>query len=107
MPYASRPSTSVDNDEIEKLKETVLESHSKEDPNIAYGSIQDILVYVLDIKRVDARLVPKDLNLLQQCRQKEVAKDMLENVAEDPTFIKRIITGDETWVYEYNVETVQ
>ena len=26
---------------------------------------------------------------------------MLDNVAEDPTYIKRIITNDETWVYEY------
>lgn len=25
----------------------------------------------------------------------------------DPTFIQRIITGDETWVYEYDVETSQ
>ena len=32
---------------------------------------------------------------------------MLNNVAEDPTFIKSIITGDETLVYDYGVETVQ
>ena len=32
---------------------------------------------------------------------------MLGNVADDPIFIKRIITGDETWVYEYYVETSQ
>ncbi|KAJ8951675.1 hypothetical protein NQ318_012216 [Aromia moschata] len=32
---------------------------------------------------------------------------MLANVADDPTFIKRMITGDETWVYEYDVETAQ
>ncbi|KAJ8962716.1 hypothetical protein NQ318_001114 [Aromia moschata] len=29
-------------------------------------------------------------------RRVEVAKEMLANVADDPTFIKRIITGDET-----------
>ena len=32
---------------------------------------------------------------------------MLANVADNPTFIKRIITGDETGVYEYDVETAQ
>ena len=32
---------------------------------------------------------------------------MLANVADDPTFIKRIITGDVTWVYEYDIETAQ
>ena len=34
-------------------------------------------------------------------------KGMLDNEAEDPTFIKSIITGDETCDYEYDVETVQ
>ena len=32
---------------------------------------------------------------------------MLGNVTKDSTFIKRIITGDETCVYEFDVETVQ
>ncbi|KAJ8938348.1 hypothetical protein NQ318_000140, partial [Aromia moschata] len=32
---------------------------------------------------------------------------MLANVVDDPTFNKRTITGDETWVYEYDVETAQ
>lgn len=32
---------------------------------------------------------------------------MSDNVAEDPTFIKRINTDDETWVYAYDVETAQ
>lgn len=26
---------------------------------------------------------------------------MLNNIAEDPSFIKRTIIGNETWVYEY------
>ena len=32
---------------------------------------------------------------------------MLVNVADYRTFIRRIITGDDTWVYEYDVETAQ
>lgn len=30
---------------------------------------------------------------------------MLGNVAGDPIFVKRIITGDDMWVYEYDVES--
>ena len=37
----------------------------------------------------------------------EIAKELLDNEAMDPTFIKRIITGDEAWIYEYDAETVQ
>lgn len=30
---------------------------------------------------------------------------MLADVADDPDLLKRVITGDETWVYGYDVET--
>ena len=75
--------------------------------NISYGSTQHIVVHVLGMKQVAAKLVPKDLNFLQKERRVEVAKEMLANVADDPTFIKRIITGDQTWVYENDVKTAQ
>ena len=34
-------------------------------------------------------------------------RDLFENVAEGPKFIERIISSDETWVYEYDVENDQ
>ena len=34
-------------------------------------------------------------------------KEMLANVVDNPTFTKRIITGNKTWVYEYDVEIAQ
>ena len=38
-----------------------------------------------------------------------VAKEMLDNVADYPksTFMKHIIPGGKTWVYEFYVETIQ
>lgn len=29
----------------------------------------------------------------------------MNNVAEQPTFIEHIVTGDKTWVYEYDIVT--
>ena len=34
------------------------------------------------------------------------ASTSVENLAEDLIFMKRIITSDETWDYEYDVETI-
>ncbi|XP_018347222.1 PREDICTED: putative uncharacterized protein FLJ37770 [Trachymyrmex septentrionalis] len=68
LSHASRPSTSVNDDNMEKVKEIVLENRRvgireiAEALNISYGSTQHILVNVLDMKRIAARLVPKDLN---------------------------------------------
>lgn len=32
---------------------------------------------------------------------------MLERVSSNPTFMKRIVTSDETWVYEFDMQTSQ
>ena len=61
--------------------------------------VQDILVNDLGLRRVAAKLVPKDLNFMQKRDRVDVAKDMLSKVDSDPSSIKRIITGDETWIY--------
>ena len=64
LPHASRPSTSVNDDNIEIVKKIVLENHRvgirevAEALNISYGSTQHIVVHVLSMKRVAARLVP-------------------------------------------------
>jgi len=34
-----------------------------------------------------------------------IAKDMISKAESDPTFIKRIITGDKTWAYEYDMQS--
>ena len=57
LPHASRPSTSVNDDNIEKVKKIVLENRAgirevAEALNISHGSIQHIVVHVLG-KRPD------------------------------------------------------
>ena len=59
----------------------------------------------LDKKRVAAKFVPR----LLSCEQKEfraaVAQDLYETANNDPDFRKKVITGDESWVYGYDPET--
>ena len=76
-------------------------SEIAEELNIA----QDILVNDLGLRRVAAKLVPKDLNVMQKRDRVDFAKDMLSKVDSDPSFIERIITGDETWIYEYDTHS--
>ena len=64
LPHASRPSTSVNDDNIEKVKIIVLENRRvgirevSEALNISYGSTQHIVAHVFGTKRVADRLVP-------------------------------------------------
>ena len=41
----------------------------------------------------------------QKQRRMEVAQESLNEVNDKAELLKRIIRGDETWVYEYDVET--
>ena len=59
------------------------------------------------MKHFATRQIPKDLNFLQKLNRVKVAEYMLERVNSDPEFIKRIVTGDETWVYEFDLQTSQ
>ena len=99
-----RPSTSSTDENIVKVKEMVMENRCSSlreialDLDMSHESIRTILVDVLGMRRIAERLVPKELNFLQNEHRKQVAEDMLEQANSDPTFMKRIITGDEIWV---------
>lgn len=107
LPRSSRPSTSVTDENIERVKKIVFEDRRVSireiaaDLGVSFGSVQSVMH---DMRRVEARLVPRVLNVLQKQHRIAVAKEMLslgQNV------IEGIITGDETWVYEYDIETNQ
>lgn len=113
MPRSGRPSTSTTDENIASVKNLVMENRSISIREIAalldisFGSTEHILTEILGMKRIEARLVPKELNFLQKQHRVEVAKQMIANADSDPTFMERIITGDETWVYEFDMLTSQ
>lgn len=110
---SGRPSTSSTDENIDKVKEMVMENchlslrGMAQDLDMFYESVRTILVDVLGMRHVAARLVPKEINFLKKKHRKQVTEDMLERVNSDPKFMKRIITGDETWVYKFEIQTSQ
>ena len=106
-----RPSTSTTDENVEKVKEMVMNDRRitirefADDFGISTGSCHEIFSNVLGIKRMAAKFVPKLLNLEQKQRRMEVAQESLNEVNHDAELLKRIITGVETWVYRYYVET--
>ena len=74
---------------------------------MCHESIRTILNDCLGKKCFAVRIVPKDLNVLRKLNRVKVAENMLEQVNSEPTFMKRIVTGDEKWVYEFDMQTSQ
>jgi len=110
-PRSGRPSTSKNDENVQEVKEIVLKNRRitireiADDLNISFGSCQSILTDVLGMTRVSAKFVSKLLNFDQKQRRMNIAQDMLNDVNDDPDLLKRVITGDETWIYGYDVET--
>ncbi|XP_029665557.1 uncharacterized protein LOC115236955 [Formica exsecta] len=106
-----RSSTSTTDDNVEKVKKIIMDNRRitirevADDVGISFGSCQVIFSDVLGLRRVAAKFVLKLLNFDQeQCRM-DIAQELLNEVNDDPELLKRVITGDETWVYGYDVET--
>ncbi|UYV75886.1 hypothetical protein LAZ67_13001676 [Cordylochernes scorpioides] len=108
---AGRPSTSTINEKINEVEKMILANRRitvrevAEDLNISIGSCHSIFINDLGMRRVAAKFVPKLLNCDQKQRRMNIANEMLDSVRDDPNLLQRVITGDEAWVYGYDVET--
>ena len=54
------------------------------------------------MKKICAKLVPRLLNEGQKERRGQVYQDILEQLETEPNLLKRIVTGDESWIFEYD-----
>ena len=49
-----------------------------------------------------AKIVPKNLTIRQKDNRKDVCLRLLERIQSDRNFLKKVITGDETRILEYD-----
>ncbi|VVC37893.1 Hypothetical protein CINCED_3A021399 [Cinara cedri] len=73
--------------------------------NADKATVRKILHEKLHMTKVCAKLVPKNLTPDQKFLRQQVCSDFLEKLKEDPGLMKNIITWDETWIFQYDVET--
>jgi len=57
------------------------------------------------MRRVSTKFVRRLLTADQKENRDEISQELLANANGNEKFLKNIITGDETWVYGYGVET--
>jgi hypothetical protein len=105
--------TSKTDANIEKVREAVHEDRRQSIQDIAsavgisYGSCKSILTEILNMRRVAAKFMPCLLTQDQKNRSLEVCHDLKKLVEDDPDFVSKVITGDETWINGYDPETKQ
>ena len=52
-----------------------------------------------------AKMVPRLLNDDPKERRLQVCRDVIERLQTEPDLLRRVIIGDETWIFEYDLET--
>ena len=83
------------------MKEIVLENsyvslnELTSELNHVYRTAQHIVVAILGMRRVAARLIPKNLIFVQRHDRKTISGDLISEAKNDPTFMKLLITGSD------------
>jgi len=73
--------------------------------NLNHTTVHQILTQELAMRKMCVKIVPKNLTIEQKDNLKDVCLHLLEWIQSDRNFLKNVITGDETWIFEYNPET--
>jgi hypothetical protein len=105
-------STSKTTENVDKIRELICKDSRRKihelagTTGISCGVCQEILTENLNMHHT-ATFVVRLLTNDQNQWHVNVSLELQEKAKENPTFISRIITGDETWIYGYDPETKQ
>ena len=108
---SGRPVTSSTDENIKIINEIVRNDRRlsvrmmSDITNIDRETIRKILTEDLQMTKVCAKMVPKNLTCEQKMNRKDICSDIMERFTDDPELISKIITCDETWIFQYDPET--
>ena len=69
--------------------------------NLNHTTFHQILTQELAMRKLRAKIVHKNLTI----EQKDACLHLLEWTQSDRNFLKNVVTGDKTWIFEYDPET--
>jgi len=113
-PRSRRPSEAVCEENCRAVENTVLQNRRvnvqliADTDGISTGSVKTILREQLLMRKVCAHWVPRMLDQKMNDCQCELSSENLKLMQLDwSLFLKHIVTGDETWIHHYDLESKQ
>ena len=107
-PRTGRSTTSKTDVNVERVKSLVRSDRRltirliAEQLNLNKSTVHDVLKNNLQMRKVSAKLVPKNLTVQQKDNRKDICTDFIAHIEQDPNFLKSIIIGDESWIFKYD-----
>ena len=110
-PRSGRPCTSKTDENVTKVRALVRSDWRLtvrmigSELNLNHRTVHDILTEELGMQKICAELVPKILTNEQKENRRNVCLDLLEHIKNDENLFRLVITGDESWILEYDPAT--
>ena len=76
-----------------------------EEVGLPKTDVHRIITEDLHVRKICVKLVPKNLSDEQKDNRVLVSREILDHVTSEPDFLQGVITGCETWVFEYDLTT--
>jgi len=76
-----------------------------EETGLDKNAVHRILKENLHMRKICAKLVPKNLSVEQKTNRLEICQDLLGRLEIETDFLDKVITADESWVFDYDPET--
>ena len=77
----------------------------EEETGLDRNKVHRILTEHLHMRKICAKLLPKILSVEQKANRLEICQDLQGRLKIEPNFLDKVITGDESWVFDYDPET--
>ena len=109
--HTGRPTSSTIPETLARIQQIIRQDRRgtirviTEEVHVGYWTCQRILTEELGMHCVRAKFVPRILTADQMQQRVSVCTELRQLASDDETFLSRVITGDESWVYVYEPET--
>ncbi|KAL4104600.1 hypothetical protein QTP88_019894 [Uroleucon formosanum] len=110
-PRSGRPLTAKTDKNVIRVRDLVRSDRRlrvkmiEEQLGLTHTTFHQILTNDLEMRKIYAKMVLKILSQDQKDNRRDRCLDILEHIENDPSFLERVITGDESWIFEYDPET--
>ena len=108
---SGRPSTTRTSDNTARVRELVQSERRltvtmiADEVNVNWEAVRPILIEELGMRKICAKMVPRNLTEQQRDVWVSVRAELLEQVEADPELMERVTTGDESRFFQYDPET--
>ena len=110
---SGRPSTSRTDENVERVRQNARSDRRLTVRMIAHElgmnseRVWRIITDYLGMRKICAKMVPRLLNEGQKERRVQVCHDIWRQLETEPNLLKRVVTGDESWIFKYDPLTKQ